>query len=88
MAIYKSILVLGSLNSLTKLWMDSTHMHGPLPDSLGSLRHLTALKVSANNITGPLPRSFGSLSNLVDLYCNDLHLTGRCRLAPALNTNE
>jgi len=54
---------LGSLTSLTGLWLWDNRLEGTVPASLGNLVNLTHLDLSYNLLTGQVPASLANLTN-------------------------
>ncbi|MDH7944292.1 hypothetical protein QGM61_10715 [Pseudohongiella sp. SYSU M77423] len=54
---------LGSLTSLTGLWLWDNRLEGSVPASLGNLVNLTHLDLSYNLLTGQVPASLANLTN-------------------------
>ncbi|KAM0822267.1 hypothetical protein ACQ4PT_071605 [Festuca glaucescens] len=64
--------ILGHLQKLQILYLNSNHLNGTIPDSLGNCSSLAYLDFSVNSLVGAIPPKLGSLSNLfyLDLSVN------------------
>jgi Leucine-rich repeat (LRR) protein len=67
---------IGSLTSLSRLYLHTNSFNGTLPSSIGSLTSLTTLYLYTNSFNGPLPSSIGSLTSLTYLSLNSNSFNG------------
>ena len=58
--------VLGSLNDLEVLFLNSNQLSGNIPAELGNLSNLVMLWLQDNLLVGDIPSSFINLVNLID----------------------
>lgn len=73
--LWEGITCNSDLNRVTRLWLPSRGLHGPVAPSLANVNHLTHLNLSRNSLFGSLPSGFfSSLNNLqiIDFSYNDL----------------
>ena len=61
---------------VTKLWLGSNNLSGPIPPEIGELEGLTYLELSSNQLTGEIPPEIGKLANLWYLSLGSNSLTG------------
>eukprot|EP00241_Pyramimonas_parkeae_P012577 CAMPEP_0114251422 /NCGR_PEP_ID=MMETSP0058-20121206/15262_1 /TAXON_ID=36894 /ORGANISM="Pyramimonas parkeae, CCMP726" /LENGTH=269 /DNA_ID=CAMNT_0001365223 /DNA_START=90 /DNA_END=899 /DNA_ORIENTATION=+ len=66
---------LGTLTSLTFLWLSSNRLTGSLPSELGALSRLTRIWSSDNQLTGTIPSMLGRLSTLTRMDIDGNRLT-------------
>ncbi|MBJ55693.1 MAG: hypothetical protein CMQ46_10580, partial [Gammaproteobacteria bacterium] len=67
---------LGSLSSLTGLWLWDNRLEGTIPSSLGNLSNLEYLDLSANLLSGQVPASLANLSNAQSINLRNNLLDG------------
>ena len=67
---------LGSLTSLTALYLDQNQLSGTIPTELGSLTNMLNLHLWGNQLSGTIPAELGSLTNLMNLHLWGNQLTG------------
>ncbi|MYC05837.1 MAG: hypothetical protein F4X57_01445 [Chloroflexi bacterium] len=72
---------LGSLPSLTTLYLHRNALTGEIPAELGNLSNLQGLYIQRNQLTGEIPSALGDLSNMTTLYLTNNGFTG-CIPAP------
>eukprot|EP01018_Ginkgo_biloba_P012330 Gb_34876 [translate_table: standard] len=53
--------VVGTMQSLTQLWLHGNKFNGTIPDTLGDCASLTDLKLNNNELVGPIPPSLTKL---------------------------
>ncbi|XP_042755118.1 receptor-like kinase TMK3 [Lactuca sativa] len=70
-----SIDVIGTMTSLTSLWLHGNHFSGKIPDSIGDLTELKEFDVNSNDLIGLIPDSLASLT-LDKLDLNNNHFMG------------
>lgn len=56
--------VIGSLKSLTGLYLHFNALNGILPKEIAGLSQLSDLYLNVNNLSGAIPREIGNMSNL------------------------
>ncbi|KAG0561879.1 hypothetical protein KC19_9G100100 [Ceratodon purpureus] len=71
-----SLLELGGLTSLVKLYLGGNQLTGHIPSQLASLKNLQYLGLEFNNLQGPIPSWLGGLTSLVELTLGDNQFTG------------
>nr|XP_043631590.1 receptor-like kinase TMK3 [Erigeron canadensis] len=54
--------VVGSMRSLTSLWLHGNHFSGKIPESIGELSELKDFDVNSNDLVGLIPDGLASLS--------------------------
>ncbi|XP_076883850.1 receptor-like kinase TMK3 [Bidens hawaiensis] len=54
--------VIGSMKSLTSLWLHGNHFSGKIPDNIGDLTDLKEFNVNSNDLVGLIPDGLASLS--------------------------
>ncbi|KAL5987037.1 hypothetical protein ACLOJK_041032 [Asimina triloba] len=67
---------LGSLLTLTHLYLSDNALTGTIPDSLGQLLNLSVLDLSRNSLVGPVPASLSLLHSLTLLKLSANFLSG------------
>jgi len=70
--------LLGGLQQLQNLYLNSNNLSGIIPDALTNCSNLTALDISSNSLVGSISPKFGLLSNLVSVSLADNQLEGSC----------
>ena len=68
---------LGSLASLTDIFLGGNELSGPIPPELGNLASLVQLTLNGNGLTGPIPPELGDLARLRHLQLWGNELSGR-----------
>ena len=61
---------------VTRLFLGSNNLTGPIPPELGNLASLEVLWLQRNGLTGPIPPELGNLANLRDLFLSGNGLSG------------
>ena len=61
---------------VTRLWLGSNQLSGPIPPELGNLNNLQELRLSNNQLSGPIPPELGNLANLQYLILGSNQLSG------------
>lgn len=67
--------VIGSMVSLTQLWLHGNQFYGTIPESIGGLTSLRELNLNGNKLVGLVPESLANM-NLQKLDLNNNHLMG------------
>ncbi|KAL6966733.1 hypothetical protein U1Q18_032524 [Sarracenia purpurea var. burkii] len=67
--------IIGSMVSLTQLWLQGNQFTGPIPDSIGSLTSLRELNLNKNQLVGLIPPSLATM-DLQLLVLNNNMLMG------------
>ncbi|KAL5741590.1 hypothetical protein ACOSP7_028322 [Xanthoceras sorbifolium] len=67
---------IGSLRSLTELYLDGNKLTGHIPQTLGHLTKLESLSLGSNQLSGLLPQELENLKNMTSLYLGGSQLTG------------
>ncbi|GLJ09230.1 hypothetical protein SUGI_0104230 [Cryptomeria japonica] len=58
--------VLGSISTLTQVWLHSNNFSGEIPDGLSKASGLRELLLNSNQLTGTVPQSVASLQSLAN----------------------
>lgn len=67
---------IGSLQTLTELFLDRNQLTGEIPSSIANMKALLYLSLWRNKLTGEIPSALGELTELLALSVNDNQLTG------------
>jgi hypothetical protein len=59
---------LGSMTSLTALYLGRNQFTGPIPASLGEIPFLRSLQLEHNKLTGPLPDALANLGDSLQIF--------------------
>ncbi|KAH9306755.1 hypothetical protein KI387_011159 [Taxus chinensis] len=68
--------VLGSINTLTQVWLHSNNFSGEIPNALSKASGLKELLLNNNQLTGTVPQSVASLGSLANFTVDDNLLDG------------
>ncbi|CAN6817171.1 unnamed protein product [Brassica oleracea] len=79
---------LGTLSSLSDIFLNNNNLSGELPDVFQNLVSLINLDISANNLSGMLPPSMGSLLALTTLHVQNNQLSGTLDVLQDLPLND
>jgi Leucine-rich repeat (LRR) protein len=67
---------MGSMSSLSYLYLGANSLTGFIPSSIGNMSKLTSLYLSYNSLIGSIPSSMGSMSKLYSLLVDPNRLAG------------
>ena len=67
---------LGSLTSLTALYLGGNQLSGAIPPALGNLANLEVLHLSYSQLSGEIPPELGNLASLTMLFLDGNQLSG------------